>query len=62
MINEIKKLNDIIDEKNSLIQNLNAQIGLMININSFQNEKNNINNDIIKDENSNNDNNIEMND
>ena len=33
MINEIKKLNDIIEEKNRLIQNLNNKKNIIININ-----------------------------
>ena len=50
MSSEISKLNCIINEKNYLIQNLNTQIGLIIDINSMHNEENNINNDVINHE------------
>ena len=60
MSNEISKLNDIISEKNCLIQNLNAQIGLIINVNSYQKEDDNIDHPIINNENENDINNIDM--
>ena len=40
MNEEIIKLNEIINEKNCLIQNLNTQLELMINMQSFQNGEN----------------------